>query len=76
MKHIKLKHLKTPEGEVELELEGPEKINEEMETEQPGDTPNKNSDNNPSSNINENDIMNVNLSNVETEQPDSTDQTQ
>ena len=69
MKHIKLKHLKTPG--LELELEGTEKINEEMETEQPGDTPN-----NPSSNLNENDINNVNLSNVETEQPDSTDQTQ
>ena len=69
MKHIKLKHLKTAGGE----LEGLEKINEEMEIEQPGETPNKISDNNPGSNLNEHDIS-VN-SNVETEQPDSTDQT-
>ena len=41
------------------ELEGLEKINEEMEIEQPGETPNKISDNNPGSNLNEHDI-NVN----------------
>ena len=72
MKHIKLKHLKTAGGE----LEGLEKINEEMEIEQPGGTSSgKNSDNNPSTDPNENDI-NLNFPNVETDQPDSTDQTQ
>ena len=72
MKHIKLKHLKT----AGVEVEGTENIiNDEMEIEQPGETRNKNSDNNPSSNLNEND-PNASFSNVETEQPDSTDQTQ
>ena len=78
IKHIKLKHLKTAGAELEAEVEDRDKIDEEMETEHPGDTSSssKNSDdNNPSSNINENDIE-VNFSNVETEQPDSTDQTQ
>merc|ERR1712062_120044 len=71
MKHIKLKHLKTPE----VEVEDTEKINEEMGIEQPGESRNKNSENNSSSNLNENDI-NASFSNVETDQPDSTDQTQ
>merc|ERR1712062_486312 len=61
IKHIKLKHQKT----AEVEMEGSKNFNEEMEIEQPGGTcSGKNSDNNPSTDPNENDI-NLNFPNVE-----------
>merc|ERR1712173_440583 len=72
IKHIKLKHQKT----AGVEVEGTKKICDEMEIEEPGGTwSSKNSDDNPSTDPNENDI-NLEFSNVETDQPDSTDQIQ